>query len=271
MSIKAMTWAFGLPLEPRAKIALLAIADNARDDGVAWPSRDLIAEKSSQSRATINRRMKILQGLGVLSLHERYRSDGSQTTDEIHLDLTLTPADVLARMQAQKQDNPAEDEAENDDDTGYQADTPPMSDSTPGESVVQPGGYHCGNPQDEPSLEPIPPPNPPPSAGGPLSKTDREANEKRAGLWNKFLGSYPNVVAMDQDAAKAEFLKLSLEHCAWAVAAAPGYEAECRKIGKPPKNAHLWLRKGMFRNLPQTGGAVASGNGQYPRDSLEAK
>src|SRR4051812_19275497 len=100
MSIKAMTWAFGLPLEPRAKIALLAIADNARDDGVAWPGRDTIAEKSSQSRATINRRLKFLSDLGVLGVFERFREDGSQTTDEIRLDLSLSAEEVMRRMQA---------------------------------------------------------------------------------------------------------------------------------------------------------------------------
>jgi hypothetical protein len=95
MSIKAMTWAFALPLEPRAKIALLAIADNARDDGVAWPSRDTIAEKSSQSRATINRKLKFLSELEVLKLTERFREDGSQTTDEIRLNLSLTGDELM--------------------------------------------------------------------------------------------------------------------------------------------------------------------------------
>jgi hypothetical protein len=43
-----MTWAFLLPIEPRAKITLLAICDHADDEGIAWPSRDRAAEKTSQ-------------------------------------------------------------------------------------------------------------------------------------------------------------------------------------------------------------------------------
>lgn len=270
MSIKAMTWAFGLPLEPRAKIALLAIADNARDDGVAWPSRDLIAEKSSQSRATINRRLKILSEIGVLGIHERYREDGSQTTDEIRLDLNLTPDDVQRRIDAMKPDDRAESESENDDEGGMLSDTPPMHSGSPGDSLEQPPGYHCGNPQDEPSLEPSPPPNPPPGAGGPLSKSDREANEKREVLWRKFVATYPGILAMDQDLAKLEFLKLALDHCDWAIGAAPAYAAECQKLKKPPKNAHIWLRKGMFKNLSPTGAAAAGKPGVYPANSPEA-
>lgn len=154
-----MTWAFGLPLEPRAKIALLAIADNADDDGVAWPSRDLIAAKSSQSRATINRRMKYLVDLEVLGVFERYREDGSQTTDEIRLDLTLMPEEVMRRAQALKASQRAEtgDDSEDDDaaEGGCQTAYPPVHSGTPGASDVTPRGYHCGNPQSEPSVEPV--------------------------------------------------------------------------------------------------------------------
>ena len=102
MSIKVMTWVFGLTVEPRAKIALLAIADHADDDGIAWPSRDLIADKSSQSRTTVNRRMAYLVDLGVISVHERFRDDGSQTTDEIRINLALTPEEVMRRAQGLK-------------------------------------------------------------------------------------------------------------------------------------------------------------------------
>lgn len=141
-----MTWAFELPLEPRAKIALLAIADNADDAGIAWPGRDLIAQKSSQSRATVNRRMAYLVDLEVISVHERFRDDGSQTTDEIRLNLALTAAEVARRLK--------EIDAPESDDRGCQVAAPPMQVDTPGDSHVQPPGYHCGNPQSEPSVEP---------------------------------------------------------------------------------------------------------------------
>lgn len=266
MSIKAMTWAFGLPLEGRAKIILLAIADNARDDGVAWPSRDMIADKSSQSRATVNRRMKSMSDLGVMTLHERFRADGSQTTDEIRLDLTLTPEEVMRRMQASEaldRGKTAEDadagEGPGDgldgEEGGYQPDTPPLQSGHPGDAVVTPGGLQSGHPLNEPSLEPKIPPNPPLGGvhvgDGPLKKADKAAIEKREVLWQRFLGSYPGISAMDQRATREEFERMPVDDAEWAVSVCPFYDAECRKLRKPPKNAHIWLRKAMFKNFPK--------------------
>jgi hypothetical protein len=263
MSIRAMTWAFSLPLEPRAKLALLAIADNARDDGIAWPSRDMIAEKSTQSRATINRRMKILSDLGVIELKERFREDGSQTTDEIRLDLALSPAEVMRRMQGLSAADRGEeaDESANCDSTadgpeagegGYQPDTPPVQSGHPGDAVVTRGGLHSGHPLNEPSLEPSTPPNPPPGGDGPLKKADKEANERREALWQRFVGSYPGIGPMDQGAAREEFWHLSIDDAEWAVSVLPTLKEDLRKAARAPKNAHIWLRKGMFRNYPRS-------------------
>lgn len=267
MSIRAMTWAFALPLEPRAKIALLAIADNARDDGVAWPSRDTIAEKSSQSRATVNRRMKLLAEMGVIELRERFREDGTQTTDEIRLNLDLSPREVMQRLQSLKGDSEHEngedgaDERESDDNEnrrggGYQADTLGSHSCSPRVSLVTGGGLHSCNPQDEPSLEPDTPPNPPPGGvpveDGPLKKPDRAAAEKREALWPRFLAAYPGISDMDQGMARTEFDRLSADDAEWAVSVCPAYAAGCTKLRKSPRNAHLWLRKEMFRNYPKS-------------------
>lgn len=267
-----MTWAFKLPLEPRAKITVLAIADNARDgDGVAWPSRALIAKKSGQSRATVNRRMRLLVELGVMKLKERFREDGTQTTDEIQLCLDLTPDELMRRLQSLKQaggaDQGAED-AERDDDEpgaddeggGCQADTLPVQSGHPGDALVTGGGLHSGHPHNEPSLEPDSPPNPPPGGvrlakveekadEGPLSKAAKQAAERRDELWGLFKASYPGIAAMDQVTARTEFDGVPLADAEWAVSVCAAYAAECRKLGKPPKNAHLWLKKAMFKNF----------------------
>lgn len=267
MSIKAMTWAFSLPLEPRAKLALLAIADNARDDGIAWPSRETIAEKSTQSRATINRRLKILTELGVIGLFERFREDGSQTTDEIRLDLSLSPEEVMRRMQGlsaadrgetaeENSDAAAAGDSEEEGGGGCQADTPPVQSGHPGAAVVTGGGLHSGHPLNEPSLEPRTPPNPPPgghaSDDGPLKKADKAAIEKRDVLWQHFVAGYPGIARMDQQAAREEFGRLSLDDAEWAVSVLPQLREELAKPkAPPPKNAHIWLRKGMFKNFPR--------------------
>lgn len=54
MSIAAMTWAFGLVLKPSSlKFLLVALADNADDQGRAFPSIECLAQKTSQDRKTI--------------------------------------------------------------------------------------------------------------------------------------------------------------------------------------------------------------------------
>lgn len=261
MSIKVMTWAFELPLEPRAKFVLVAIGDNARDDGVAWPSRDTIAKKSSQSRATVNRRMRILSELGVLEVKERFREDGTQTTDEIRINLALTAEEVgrrvAARKKAMKSGVDGDDEDESDDATetgeaeggGVLADTLPVQSSDPRAAVVTGGGLHSCNPLNEPSVEPKTPPNPPPGGDGPMRKVDKEAQARRDALWQRFTGAYPGITAMDQQAARSQFDHLSVDEAEWSVSSALGYAEECRKLKKPPKNAHIWLRKGMFKNF----------------------
>lgn len=275
MSIKAMTWAFALPLEPRAKLTLLSIADNARDDGIAWPSRETIAEKTSQSRSTVNRRVKTLAALGVIAIKERFREDGTQTTDEIHLDLSLSPADVLRKMHDAGEDTggdgdeetgsggSVDDAARRDVDgagapgaddagaspRGYQPDTLGVQSGHPGGAVVTGGGMQSGHPQDEPSLEQESPPNPPP--GGPLSKGDKDAEGKRALLWDRFAASYPGIGRMDQQAAKGEFDQLSIDAAEWAVGSLVQLKVDLARDKVAGKAAHLWLRKEMFKNYPR--------------------
>lgn len=289
MSIKAMTWAFALPLEPRAKIALLAIADNARDDGVAWPSRDTIAEKSSQSRATVKRKMKVLADLGVLALAERFREDGTRTTDEIRLNLTLSAEEVMRRMQGLSDADRGEDDDDDDDSGsdvevdagpesgeggGVQAEPLPVHSCTPTGAVVTRGPVHSCTPLNEPSLEPRIPPNPPlggvHAEDGPLKKPDKAASQARDRLWQQMLGVYPGISAMDQQAGRGEFEHLSLDDAEWAVTAATPYGAECTKLRKPPKNVHIWLRKAMFKNFPR-GGPPPARPDSFAVDSPEGR
>lgn len=49
MSIKAINWAFSLPLPPKQKLVLLALADYADDAGVCWPSTRMLSKKSGLS------------------------------------------------------------------------------------------------------------------------------------------------------------------------------------------------------------------------------
>lgn len=67
MSIAAMNWAFSLDLQPSSvKFLLVALADNADDEGRAFPSVALLAEKTSQDRKTVIKGLDILEGKGLL-------------------------------------------------------------------------------------------------------------------------------------------------------------------------------------------------------------
>jgi hypothetical protein len=52
-------------------LVLLAIADNARDDGLAWPGRKLIARKARVDERTVTRSVKRLETLGEIAILSR--------------------------------------------------------------------------------------------------------------------------------------------------------------------------------------------------------
>lgn len=80
MSVKLMAavWERG-PQDQRDLLMLLAIADHANDDGVCWPSVQLLANKSRCSRSTAYRTMKRLYEAGFLSGVPVYRETTTLT------------------------------------------------------------------------------------------------------------------------------------------------------------------------------------------------
>ncbi|MDE1464816.1 DnaT-like ssDNA-binding domain-containing protein [Spartinivicinus poritis] len=86
MSVQAIAWAFSLSnLEPNKKIVLLALADNANDQGYCWPAMDTIAEKTSLSRSTVKRHIKSLAELNLLTKFERASASGATTSNHFYL------------------------------------------------------------------------------------------------------------------------------------------------------------------------------------------
>jgi DNA-binding Lrp family transcriptional regulator len=66
--IKHISQVFSLPLESHTdKLVLLAIADNADDNGFCWPSINTIARKCSLNRATVINRIASLIQAGLLT------------------------------------------------------------------------------------------------------------------------------------------------------------------------------------------------------------
>jgi hypothetical protein len=85
MSIRVMSQVWDLALPAFEKLVLLALADCANDEGLAWPSIATLKRKSGAGERTIYRAIVSLETLGVLSI-ERIIGKGNK--------YTITPATV---------------------------------------------------------------------------------------------------------------------------------------------------------------------------------
>lgn len=71
MSIRVLSLAFAVQLQPSEKLLLLALADYADDHGGhIFPSVDTLAVKSCMSRRTVQRRLRDLEDRGLISVVE---------------------------------------------------------------------------------------------------------------------------------------------------------------------------------------------------------
>ncbi|TLP41056.1 helix-turn-helix domain-containing protein [Arcobacter arenosus] len=81
MSIKVMEKVFrDETLDPNKKLIMLALADNANDEGYCYPSINTIVLKTSLSKPTVIKHMKELEGKSLLLSKKRSRKNGSSTT-----------------------------------------------------------------------------------------------------------------------------------------------------------------------------------------------
>ncbi len=101
MSIKLMTIVWTLPLDVSEKMVLLALADNASDEGQCFPSVKRLTEKTSLSERTVQRMISRLDELGHLTCHMR---QGRSTVYTIHPRQGDTP--VRVTPPSQRRDTP---------------------------------------------------------------------------------------------------------------------------------------------------------------------
>lgn len=91
-----MNWAWQQKLSPTPKLILMALCDAANDYGVCWPSVSTVAIKCCVSVRTVRRVMQKLVKRGLMISEQRYRSDGSCSSNRYRLQLeggdNLTPA-----------------------------------------------------------------------------------------------------------------------------------------------------------------------------------
>ncbi len=81
MSIKIMEKVFrDENLDSNKKLVMLALGDNANDEGFCYPSINNIVQKTSLSKPTVIKHLKELEMLGLLLSQKRHRENGSATT-----------------------------------------------------------------------------------------------------------------------------------------------------------------------------------------------
>lgn len=67
MTVAISSWVFSEDIRPSpAKFVLFALADNANEQGIAYPSVALIGDKTSQDRKTVLSSLKYLESVGLL-------------------------------------------------------------------------------------------------------------------------------------------------------------------------------------------------------------
>jgi hypothetical protein len=85
MSLKVMHWAWSLALPPTPKIILLALADEANDDGYTFPSVAYLARKCSLGDRTVQRVLRKLTHDRYVCVEHRFRRDRARTSNGYRL------------------------------------------------------------------------------------------------------------------------------------------------------------------------------------------
>lgn len=90
MSIKAISWALSQTTgSPTSKLVLIKLADNANDEGMCYPSYQLISQHTELSKRSIMDHIKKLADAGFLRIENRF-VDGAQITNKYFLNLSKT-------------------------------------------------------------------------------------------------------------------------------------------------------------------------------------
>ena len=80
MSVCASTWAWSLEeVMGSEALVLLALADQANDEGFCWPSQQKLAPKARQSVSTLRRSLRSLEKMGLLTTITRSSTRGRRS------------------------------------------------------------------------------------------------------------------------------------------------------------------------------------------------
>jgi len=78
MSIRLMTKTWNTKISPNKKLTLLALCDNANDEGVCYPSINTLVSKTGLSRPTVIKNIKDLVEIELITTHKRSRKKGGR-------------------------------------------------------------------------------------------------------------------------------------------------------------------------------------------------
>ena len=94
MSVKISSWVWEhSEAKGNELLILLALADQADDAGVCWPSVASLAAKTRLSERTIQTYLRALEDAGILSIEERLGTSNRYTIHSLHPRSSRTPAD----------------------------------------------------------------------------------------------------------------------------------------------------------------------------------
>jgi DNA-binding Lrp family transcriptional regulator len=110
MSFKLMAKALDVKTgSPLTKLILLKLCDNANDQGECWPSQNNIADQCETSRETVNRHIKKLVDLKLITKVDQYKK-GVQTVSKYMISLGVT--EDHSRCDGESQQGVTEDHTE---------------------------------------------------------------------------------------------------------------------------------------------------------------
>ena len=268
MSVQAITFVIGQHIpDAGAKLLAMVLANYVdHRTGLAWPTVEALADDTSQSVRTVQRKLRELEQLGLITiLKGACPKTGRQRANRyvMHLPGVAVPArgdrpggaaavvpargDSLTPHLTPQGCQPDGEEGDTGDTPGGDTAVTPLKESVRGtvtreapQPPVAGGRIEPVSIRENGATAPPepPPPDPAPEAGA-------------VGLFDQLVAAYPEGgrAWANLAAARALFDALPEAEQRQAIAAAAAYAAHCRReAALKPKYLQNWLRAGLFRN-----------------------
>lgn len=262
MSVQAITWAIKQRTgSPSAKALLFALANYADEEGTCFPGQERLAEETEQSVDSVQRRLKELEALGLLTRERRGGSGSGRTSDRYRLHLDQLVLDLKPKGR----------------EVGKAADCGTAPTATPQDAALPLTGLEGATPQpegcktatvrlstiDEPSGEPSDSPTPlPPQprheervAGSILDRVKiRQAEPEPSPVrWIDLAAAWPWEDGESRIQAEARFEALDRATRRHVLVAAPAYLRH--REGTKRRRVHLktFIEERLFLDYPAEG------------------